>query len=70
MEQPEIETRKSQQRAAAWLGGCAAIGLVLTGGGGLLMAVVVETSNATAGAVALVASALAFGALMNAIYRR
>ena len=63
----------SSQRLATALGGCAAIGLLVTGvmGLGMMGVMALDSSgNVVAGAVALVASALAFGFLINAIYRR
>lgn len=73
MEEPEKDQSISSQRAATAFGGCAAIGLLVTGVMGLgMMGVMTLNSdgNVVAGAVALVASALAFGFLINAIYRR
>jgi hypothetical protein len=68
----------SPPRSAAWLGGCAAIGLLVTGVAGLGMAgllalesyVSLSWGEPVPIALALVASALAFGFLINSIYRR
>jgi hypothetical protein len=71
MDEPESKQRSSQRSATA-LGGCAAIGLLVTGvmGLGMMGVLASDRSDPAAGAVALVASALAFGFLINAIYRR
>ena len=72
MDDPESRQR-SNPRLASALGGCAAIGLLVTGVMGLgMMGVMAWKSDGdlVVGALALVASALAFGFLINAIYRR
>jgi hypothetical protein len=71
MDDPESRQR-SNQRPATALGGCAATGLLVTGvmGLGMMGVRAWNGSDAVAGAVALVASALAFGFLINGIYRR
>ncbi len=68
----------SSQSSAAWLGGCSALGLL--GTGVMALAVVgylcfkeymsLSNTDSIGIALALIASALAFGFLSNAIYRR
>jgi hypothetical protein len=71
MNEPESKQGTSQRSATA-LGGCAAIGLMVTGvmGLGMMGIMAWNRSDPAVGAMALVASALAFGFLINAIYRR
>jgi hypothetical protein len=68
----------SSQPPALRLGGCSALGLLVTGVAGFVVAAYecwkdymsLNRTDSTGMALALVASALAFGFLCNAIYRR
>jgi hypothetical protein len=73
------EPRKGKdQRAARWLGGCSALGLLATGLTALAVVgylcfkdyMSLNNTDAIGIALALTASALAFGFLSNATYRR
>jgi hypothetical protein len=70
--------QRSSQRPARWLGGCSALGLLGTGVTALAVVgylsfkeyMSLSNTDSIGIALALMASALAFGFLSNAIYRR